>query len=662
MKCKCASRSWVLVVSVSTAMLLGSALVPGGQSARAVDWTWMKGRSVANWAGTYGTLGTPAEANAPGGRYDATSCIDSSGALWLFGGYGSDSAFHYGKMNDLWMYSTSTGNWVWVAGSNTFGGSGVYGTQGTPASSNTPGARENPVSWIGPRNVFWMFGGSGLDGAGNVGQLNDLWRHDMHTGNWTWVKGSSARNQAGTYGTVLTEAAANTPGARGDAVSCTDASGGMWLFGGYGNTATGSLDRLNDLWKFNPGTGNWAWMKGSGAGSQAGVYGERGTADAANTPGSRMKAAGCADSSGAIWVFGGYGYGHDYTDGNLSDLWKYDPASGNWTWMRGPYVPDQKGTYGTQGTPTGSTIPGARTDCVLWADMAGMIWLFGGYGLDATGSLGQLNDLWQFDPVSCRWTWMKGSTTIGASGNYGVMGTPGAAGTPGARYMSTGWSDPYSGGLWLFGGLGFDASASSGYLNDLWRIALPDTLAPTGGIVINDNNSVTNNVKVTLALHWADMGGSGAVRMKFSNDAVIWTAWEALAATKAWTLSAGEGYHTVRAMFRDKAGNNSVVYNDYIRLDTIPPTGSIIINKGDSSTKNRAVSLGLTWSDGTGSGVARMRFSIDGAHWTAWEYPVTPKSYTLPSTPQYYTVRVQYLDAANNYSPVYTDYIKLLAP
>ena len=102
MKCKCASRSWVLVVSVSTAMLLGSALVPGGQSARAVDWTWMKGRSVANWAGTYGTLGTPASANTPGARDSAVSWTDASGKLWLFGGHGLGTGNPYsGRLNDL---------------------------------------------------------------------------------------------------------------------------------------------------------------------------------------------------------------------------------------------------------------------------------------------------------------------------------------------------------------------------------------------------------------------------------------------------------------------------------------------------------------------------------------------------------------------------------
>jgi hypothetical protein len=55
-----------------------------------------------------------------------------------------------------------------------------------------------------------------------------------------------------------------------------------------------------------------------------------------------------------------------------------------------------------------------------------------------------------------------------------------------------------------------------------------------------------------------------------------------------------------------------------------------------------------------------MRFSDDGAHWTAWELPKATRAYTLPAGSGYHTVRVQYLDGANNYSPVYSHYIKLV--
>ncbi len=191
---------------------------------------------------------------------------------------------------------------------------------------------------------------------------------------------------------------------------------------------------------------------------------------------------------------------------------------------------------------------------------------------------------------------------------------------------------------------------------------LLDTTPPTGAIVINDNRSVTNSPGVTLALTWNDGAGSGTARMRFSNDGATWTAWEPLAATRAYTLPAGEGYKTVRVQFLDRTNIKSAVYSDYIRVDTIPPTGSIVINNGASSTKTPSVTLGLTWSDGTGSGVSRMRFSDNGATWTPWEALKATRAYTLPAGAGYHTVRVQYLDGGSNHSPVYNDYIKLLTP
>jgi len=180
----------------------------------------------------------------------------------------------------------------------------------------------------------------------------------------------------------------------------------------------------------------------------------------------------------------------------------------------------------------------------------------------------------------------------------------------------------------------------------------------TGSVVINGNRSATNNTNVTLALTWSN----GVVRMRFSDDGAHWTVWESLSATRAHTLPAGDGHKTVRVQFRDGAGNISAAFSDYIRLDTAPPTGTIIVNGGALTTTSPAVTLGLTWADGAGSGVVRMRFSNDGAHWSAWEPQTTPRAWTLAGPIGYNTVRVQFRDGADNYSAVFNDYIKLLAP
>jgi N-acetylneuraminic acid mutarotase len=68
------------------------------------QWTWVSGSSSGDVAGVYGTLGTAAPTNAPGGRANAAAWIDGTGDLWLFGGTGSDSPIAGAELNDLWEY------------------------------------------------------------------------------------------------------------------------------------------------------------------------------------------------------------------------------------------------------------------------------------------------------------------------------------------------------------------------------------------------------------------------------------------------------------------------------------------------------------------------------------------------------------------------------
>ena len=180
----------------------------------------------------------------------------------------------------------------------------------------------------------------------------------------------------------------------------------------------------------------------------------------------------------------------------------------------------------------------------------------------------------------------------------------------------------------------------------------------TGDVIINGNSSATINPQVTLALDWSGGAGTGAVRMRFSDNGTTWSPWESLKATRAYTLPGPDGYKTVRVQFLDKLNYHSAVFSDYIRLDTGAATRGIIINNGTSITTSPSVTLGLNWA----SGMVRMRFSDDGAHWTAWESLTRTRAYVLPLLNGYHTVRVQYRDGAGNYSPVFNDYIRLQMP
>jgi hypothetical protein len=482
------------------------------------DWTWMGGSNsiglnpnidystfvpTNGQKGIYGTPGTASSTNVPGGRDSAVTWTDGSGSFWLFGGEGLDSAGTHGYLNDLWEYSSTTSQWIWINGSSTVNAKGVYGALGTAASTNVPGARVNAVSWIDSKGNLWLFGGDGYDSTGSKSYLNDLWEYSASASQWTWISGSSTVNAKGVYGTPGTAASTNVPGARAEAASWTDSSGNFWIFGGGGYDSS-SAGILNDLWKFTPSSGTWTWMGGSNATGTVGIYGAQGTAASTNVPGARTFAASWTDSSGNFWLFGGNGVGSTAkSQGVLNDLWKFTPASGTygeWTWMGGSENLGQPGIYGIKGTPATTNTPGARTAVINWRDSNGNFWLFGGGGVDIDGNQDVgLNDLWEYNTSTSQWVWMGGSTTVDAYGVYGTLGTAASANLPGARTGAVGWTDS-SGNFWLFGGNGMDAFGFQGEQNDLWEYhpsasvatpvisPLPGTYTAAQSVTISDSN------------------------------------------------------------------------------------------------------------------------------------------------------------------------------
>ena len=360
----------------------------------------------------------------------------------------------------------ATNVWTWISGSNTGNQAGDYGTKGVSAPSNVPGARLGAVSWADSDGNLWLFGGS----WGNV--LNDLWKYDPTSNQWVWVSGGNTSAQPGVYGTKGVPSPTNVPGARSLAVSWIDSGGKLWLFGGTGFVADGNYGKLNDLWNYDPVSDEWTWISGSDSVDQPGIYGTKGVPSPTNVPGGRFEAASWVDSDGKLWLFGGMGYdsvGND--DGELNDLWNFDPATLAWTWISGGNTKDLLGDYGTKGVSAPSNMPGGRSEAVSWIDSQDRLWLFGGWGWSAefTYIPGEINDLWRFDQTTLEWTWVSGGNTHGQPGVYGIKGVPSLSNVPGARHWAVSWADE-NGNFWLYGGYGFfEASTWDGLLNDLWK-------------------------------------------------------------------------------------------------------------------------------------------------------------------------------------------------
>jgi N-acetylneuraminic acid mutarotase len=523
-------------IGVFLVVCAGVVLPAGAQTTAPNEWTWVGGSGVVGSSrgqpGVYGTLGTAATGNIPGGRASEAAWTDSSGNFWLFGGEGFDANDNQGYLNDLWEFNPSTGEWAWMGGSSTLpascagsttipcGPPGLYGTLGTPSTLNVPGGRWGPSNWTDTKGNLWLFGGYGLDASGNLGELNDLWEFNPATKLWTWMAGSSTvganGGQPGNYGTLGIATATNVPSGRDSSTDWIDKDGNLWLYGGEGFDAQGVYAQLDDLWEFDTSTNEWVWIGGSStvpalcAPNTANdwtcgwppIYGALGVPATGNTPGSRGAATSWTDSGGNFWLFGGlgtiYGPSFDFSLSDQSDLWEFIPSVNEWAWMGGnnSLVCDQgpsgdlcggeNGVFGTLGTPAVANIPASRSNAASWTNSDGSFWLFGGNQslLDGNVGLEFCNDTWEFTPSANEWAWMNGSSEELFFGNncqpggvWGVLGTPSAENIPSGRIGFANWTDR-SGNFWIFGGLGWIENGQLyAYLNDLW-VYKPVTPAP----------------------------------------------------------------------------------------------------------------------------------------------------------------------------------------
>ncbi|MDD4954347.1 MAG: hypothetical protein PHG40_05535, partial [Candidatus Omnitrophica bacterium] len=139
-----------------------------------------------------------------------------------------------------------------------------------------------------------------------------------------------------------------------------------------------------------------------------------------------------------------------------------------------------------------------------------------------------------------------------------------------------------------------------------------DTKGPSGYVIINNQDAVTNSAYVNLALSASD-STTGVQDMALSNDGVFDNEqWEAFKTKKEnWMLTPISGTRKVYVKFRDAAGNESEIFNDTIELIIIAP--DTIITSGPSLlTKSREALF--TFKATTDACVFRWKF--DDEDWT----------------------------------------------
>jgi hypothetical protein len=364
-------------------------------------WAWMKGPGVSNDTGNYGVQGIPSAANLPSCRgFGIASWTDTSGIFWMYGGCHNLGGFK--TFSDLWKFDIATNNWTWINGPNIPNQLPVYGVQGIPSPANSPGARmEAACTWVDNNNNLWIFGAE----DGNGGQHNDLWKYDISTNEWTWMKGSDTLDSPGFYGTQGVTNVLNTPSARAAYSKWKDSAGNFWMFGGwerymacpFGN----NVPYYNDMWKYDVGSNEWVWINGPDFCGDVGSYSPVCFTSPTNLPVSRMESRSCwVDNAGDFWMFGGLAVDTSITYYAmwLNDMWKYSPVNNEWKLIWGDTIPNQHGDFGIKGVASPCNRPLGRMGSVSWYEPnINSMFLFGGYQYDIPGSGNQRSEMWRYD-------------------------------------------------------------------------------------------------------------------------------------------------------------------------------------------------------------------------------------------------------------------------
>jgi N-acetylneuraminic acid mutarotase len=597
-------KLFLLGLTIQLIALSGQAQVLDSSS----KWTWVAGQSGISHRGVGGTKGTEGATVLPSARFGHIGWTDTAGNLWLFGGDFNNS----NRLNDLWRFNTTTKYWMWKdgpfnAGNNDgFNQFGKYGTINVPAGPDTnwPGARRGSVAWKDAKGKFWLFGGWGRAASGGDTYLADLWTYDPGAHQWTWISGPSTGNYAGGYVSKGTPSTSNSPRARGGAYASgsasawVDAAGNFWIFGGYAyNKAGTTLQQLNDLWQFNPTTGEWTWWGGSDETNDVGVWGTKGTPSTNNIPSARYAAMYWKGKDGKFWLFGGYGVDKNGTTGRLNDTWCFDPVTKEWTWVHGNDVVDGLGVYGDRGVAASSNIPGARFAAGVgdnWVDANGKLWLFGGNGFGAAGAGSLLQDVWCFDPATKMWTWMRGSDVASAAaGTY-----TGGSLTPGGRHSFARWMD-LNGNFWVYGGI-----ATTNSKSDLWLLEGVPMPAPAqpglyttakANVCVGESNVTYTvpSVAGATSYEWTYTGTGGATLAAATTTGPT--------NTVSFAGPAGSGKLSVRAA---NASGQSAYRDTTVTVNALPTvsssnTGARAICQGDS-LQLTATATGVTyeWKNG----------------------------------------------------------------
>lgn len=232
-------------------------------------------------------------------------------------------------------------------------------------------------------------------------------------------------------------------------------------------------------------------------------------------------------------------------------------------------------------------------------------------------------------------------TASGVEG-YGVSWTQDASETPDATKNVEGAEDSTTSaarqdGTWYFNLRTKDDAGnwtSTVHMGPFWI----DTTPPSGTMIVNSGDAYTSDTSVTVTSSVTD---SNTVEMRF-NPGTGWTSWESYDVTKTLELPEADGRKTVRAEYRDEAGN-TLPLSDTIILDTMGPEGSFVLDAGATYATTVTVSV-----HSSVVGATEMHFRNAGGLWDDWRPYWHTAQVTLTAGDGAKTVDGEYRDTAGN--------------
>lgn len=324
----------------------------------------------------------------------------------------------------------------------------------------------------------------------------------------------------------------------------------------------------------------WTWMGGANIGTNGGIYGTKGIFGPSNIPGGRRASAYWLGNDSCIYLFGGIGWPKASAPqllGTLNDLWKYNKITNQWVWLKGEDTLFNSGFSGSIGIGNSLTNPRSRSGAAFFKDNQGDLWMFGGWTGRKVGiGYDYFNDLWKYEILQNRWTWINGNNYPNVNGVYGIMNVPAATNKLGSRYGSAFWTGNNN-NFYIFGGYGFDANGNTNRLSDLWEynrqsnywtFIKGNTSAWNAGYYGNlQVEATTNNPGGRRnAVTWIDnngnlylFGGFGMGRPPRPSDGYLNDLWKYNITSKNWVWLNGDSLMDVTGKYglKNTFSNNS---------------------------------------------------------------------------------------------------------